>query len=129
MGTLNIIISDDLDERFRLEVAKRLGMKKGNLTKALEEAIGLWIENPIAEKLKDIATNKNFESGEREKATELLSDFGRMAIPALLEIAGDVKLDSTQREKALELIRKITTKKKGALKAVSPPWRKNIPVV
>lgn len=43
MGKLNLVISDELDEKFRLEVAKRLGMKKGNLTKALEEAIQLWL--------------------------------------------------------------------------------------
>ena len=44
MGKLNLIISDELDEKFRLEIAKRLGMKKGNLTKAVEEAIDLWLK-------------------------------------------------------------------------------------
>jgi len=43
MGKLNLIISDKLDKKFRQEVARRLGMKKGNLTKAVEEAIELWI--------------------------------------------------------------------------------------
>lgn len=44
MGKLNLIISDELDEKFRLEIAKRLGMKKGNLTKAIEQAISLWLK-------------------------------------------------------------------------------------
>ena len=44
MGKLNLIIDDKLDRGFRLEVSKRLGMKKGNLTKAVEEAITLWIK-------------------------------------------------------------------------------------
>jgi len=43
MGKLNLVISDDLDEKFRQGVAKELGMKKGNLTKAVEEALKLWL--------------------------------------------------------------------------------------
>jgi hypothetical protein len=43
MGRLVLIIRDDLEERFREAVYKRYGMKKGNLTKALEEALELWI--------------------------------------------------------------------------------------
>jgi hypothetical protein len=44
MAKLNLIIDDELDEKFRSEVAKRLGMKKGNLTKAVEEALDLWLK-------------------------------------------------------------------------------------
>jgi hypothetical protein len=44
MGKLNLVIADNLDEKFRQEVAKRLGMKKGNLTKAVEEALELWLK-------------------------------------------------------------------------------------
>jgi hypothetical protein len=43
MGKLNLVISDDLDNKFRQEVAKQLGMRKGNLTKAVEEALNLWL--------------------------------------------------------------------------------------
>jgi hypothetical protein len=32
-----------LDKRFRDEVNKRLGMKKGNIKIAIEEAMELWI--------------------------------------------------------------------------------------
>jgi len=35
---------DDLEKRFREEVFKRLGMKRGNLTVAVQEAIEQWIE-------------------------------------------------------------------------------------
>lgn len=45
MGRVDIILPDDLEERFREEVFKRFGMKRGNLTKAIEEAIVRWIEN------------------------------------------------------------------------------------
>lgn len=40
---INLIIDDELDKQFRNEVSKRLGMKKGNLKIAIEEAITEWI--------------------------------------------------------------------------------------
>ena len=45
MGNINIVLSDNTEERFRQAVARKLGMKKGNISKALEEAIDLWIKN------------------------------------------------------------------------------------
>jgi hypothetical protein len=44
MARIDIIISDDLEKRFREEVFKRLGMKRGNITVAIQEAIEQWIE-------------------------------------------------------------------------------------
>lgn len=46
MGRLNVSVKDDIESKFREKVFKRKGMKKGNLTKALEEAMLLWIEVP-----------------------------------------------------------------------------------
>ena len=43
MGKMNIDISDELDEQFRKTVFNRFGMRKGNLTIAIEEAIKDWI--------------------------------------------------------------------------------------
>jgi hypothetical protein len=48
MGKLNIKVREDIDAKFRNTVFKRKGMKKGNLTKAVEEAMMLWIS--ISEK-------------------------------------------------------------------------------
>ena len=44
MGAIKVILSDELEEQFRTEVFKSKGMKKGNLTKSIEEAIKMWIE-------------------------------------------------------------------------------------
>jgi hypothetical protein len=44
MARMDIIIPDDLEKRFREEVFKRLGMKRGNITLAIQEAIEKWIE-------------------------------------------------------------------------------------
>ncbi|MGD0449432.1 MAG: hypothetical protein ABSA79_00065 [Candidatus Bathyarchaeia archaeon] len=43
MGKLNINVKRDVDARFRTEVFKRKGFKKGNLKEAVEEAMILWI--------------------------------------------------------------------------------------
>jgi len=44
MGRMDITIPNDLEQRFRQEVFKRLGMKRGNITLAVQEAIEQWIE-------------------------------------------------------------------------------------
>ena len=45
MGAIKVILQDDLEEKFRTEVFKSKGMKKGNLTIAIEEAITSWIDS------------------------------------------------------------------------------------
>lgn len=45
MGKMNIVLDDKTEEKFRKAVFQRKGMKKGNISNALEEAIDLWIKN------------------------------------------------------------------------------------
>ena len=45
MGAIKVILSDELEEKFRNEVFKSKGMKKGNITIAIEEAINIWIND------------------------------------------------------------------------------------
>ncbi|MGI0081123.1 MAG: hypothetical protein ACRECH_16050 [Nitrososphaerales archaeon] len=44
MGRIDVILDDAFEKKFRDEVYKRYGMKKGNLTEAIQEAIDLWIK-------------------------------------------------------------------------------------
>ena len=44
MGKMNIVLSDEIEERFRKAVFEAKGMKKGNISEALEEAIDQWIK-------------------------------------------------------------------------------------
>ena len=44
MGIINAKLSDDLEKQFRNEVFNRFGMRKGNLNKAINEAIIDWIK-------------------------------------------------------------------------------------
>ena len=45
MGAIKVILSDELEQKFRDEVFKSKGMKKGNITIAIEESINMWIED------------------------------------------------------------------------------------
>ena len=45
MGKMNVILDDIVEKNFRDAVYRKLGMRKGNISKALEEAIDLWIKN------------------------------------------------------------------------------------
>jgi hypothetical protein len=44
MGKMNIVLKDDTEQKFRKAVFEQMGMKKGNISLALEKAIELWID-------------------------------------------------------------------------------------
>ena len=52
MGKLNIVLKDETEQKFRKAVFERKGMKKGNISEALEEAINQWMEYRQSEKCK-----------------------------------------------------------------------------
>jgi len=43
MGKMNVVIADKTEDRFRKAIADTKGLRKGNISEALEEAIDLWI--------------------------------------------------------------------------------------
>jgi len=47
MGRIVVELDEELDTAFRNEVAKRLGMKKGNIKIAIEQAIIEWMGGSI----------------------------------------------------------------------------------
>jgi hypothetical protein len=52
MGKIDLIISDELEKKFREAIFKRYGLKRGNIAKAAEEAITDWIEKAPIEQPK-----------------------------------------------------------------------------
>ena len=52
MTRMNVVIDDKLEERFRKTIADTKGLRKGNISEALEEAIEAWIEERARELVK-----------------------------------------------------------------------------
>jgi hypothetical protein len=50
MGRIDVILPDNLEEEFRTEVFKSKGMKKGNITAAIIDAIKMWIKQERAKR-------------------------------------------------------------------------------
>lgn len=47
MGRTIVILPDELEKRFKEEIMKRYGMKRGNIKKAMVEAIKDWINKKV----------------------------------------------------------------------------------
>ena len=43
MGRISVDLPTDLEKQLRIKTVERLGGKKGDLSKALEEAVKTWI--------------------------------------------------------------------------------------
>ncbi len=43
MGRINVDISDELEKQLRLKAVEQFGGKKGDLSKAVQEAVRTWI--------------------------------------------------------------------------------------
>lgn len=43
MGRISVVLSDELEKQLRFKTIERFGGKKGDLTRAVEEAVKTWI--------------------------------------------------------------------------------------
>jgi len=48
MGKISVSIPDELEKEIRIKAMKKFGMKKGYLSKAVMEALRLWLKQPKA---------------------------------------------------------------------------------
>ena len=44
MGRVSVYLSDELEKKLRFKTIERFGGRKGDLTRAVEEAVKTWIE-------------------------------------------------------------------------------------
>jgi len=44
MGRVSVFLSDDLEKMLRFKTIERFGGRKGDLSKAIEEAVKTWVE-------------------------------------------------------------------------------------
>ena len=45
MGRIDVNIPDDIENKLRMEVGRRMGAKRGALTEAIIQAIDAWLED------------------------------------------------------------------------------------
>ena len=45
MGRIGVDMPNELEKKLRLKTIERFGGKKGDLSKAVEEAVKTWVEN------------------------------------------------------------------------------------
>jgi hypothetical protein len=45
MGRISVDLPDELEKRLRLTTVERFGGKKGDLSKAVEDAVKTWVSN------------------------------------------------------------------------------------
>ena len=61
IGRIDIILPDDKEKELRMEVGRRVGVRRGALTNAIIEAIDMWLEKG-KEKRKWRIPDSNLES-------------------------------------------------------------------
>lgn len=44
MGRINVDITDELEKQLRLKTVERFGGKKGDLSRAVQEAVKTWLD-------------------------------------------------------------------------------------
>jgi hypothetical protein len=86
MGRLDAIINDTIEEQFRMEAIKRFGARKGNLSKALEEAMDLWVKKDALENLKEKAISEHTLMKDRKTIVDSMKSYGMPATVALSEM-------------------------------------------
>jgi len=53
MGRIDVILPEDLEERFRMEAGRRLGAKRGAFTEAVIDALKDWADPDLAKVIED----------------------------------------------------------------------------
>lgn len=108
MGRIDAVLPDKLEERFRMEVARRYGIRKGNLLKAISEAVEMWISTDeskrIARMLAKPIRDKAASIGVKQHAVEALATTGLAGRELLADIGGDKDVPDSIREQAFKAI-------------------------
>jgi len=86
MGTLNVKIDDALEEEFRSILGSMKGNRRGNLKRAVEEAIRMWIEKHKRGQGQD--EHQSEEGGRKERKVKIVDSFLGLARETSLEVKG-----------------------------------------
>lgn len=109
MGRIDAVLPDDLEKRFRMEVAIRFGAKKGNMLKAISEAIEAWTttdkSRSDARRLAKTVRNQKESNGIKQHAVDLLASMGVAGRDVLTDIGTDPSIPETIREQAFKALK------------------------
>ncbi|MCI4356206.1 MAG: hypothetical protein L3K18_03545 [Thermoplasmata archaeon] len=109
MGRIDAVLQEDLEKRFRMEVANRYGVRKGNMLRAISEAIELWTATDKArsdaKKLGKTVRNPRESNGIKQHAVELLASMGVAGRDVLTDIGVDTTVPDSIREQALKALK------------------------
>jgi hypothetical protein len=53
MGRIQVVLDDAREQKLKEVIFKTKGMKKGNISEAVEEAIDLWIERQMKKEVRE----------------------------------------------------------------------------
>jgi alkylation response protein AidB-like acyl-CoA dehydrogenase len=108
MGRIDAVIPDLLDRQLRVEVARRFGGRKGDLLKAVTEALDQWVQtdeaSKVAKKLARTVRDPKTPSSVKEQAVAALAKAGNAGLDLLAEIGGDHGVPESVRAQALKAI-------------------------
>ena len=108
MGRIEAVIPEDLDKKLRMAVVQRFGGKKGDLLKALTEAIEFWVTSDEARKhakmLAASVRSSNDPMGVKQEAVLALIRAGSVGQEHLVRIALDKTVPETIRTQALKAV-------------------------
>ena len=93
-----------------MEAIKRFGARKGNLSKALEQAMNLWIEKDALENLKQKITSPETSKREKIKLVDTMKASGMAATPYLSECLKNRLLLKDESSYILDAIKEIMHK-------------------
>ena len=63
MGKITLVLDDEVELKFKDAIYKTKGMKRGNIQKAIEEAIEMWIKEKTKWKMNkkiDVLINRHY---------------------------------------------------------------------
>jgi len=108
MGRIDAVLDNKLEDRFRMEVARRYGVKKGVMLKAISEAIEAWTTTDesrvIARKTAKTIRDKATSVGVKQHAVEALASMGLAGRELLADIGQDSTVPDAIREQAFKAI-------------------------
>jgi len=108
MGRIDAVLPDKLEQRFRMEVAKRYGVKKGNMLKAISEAIEAWVFTDESRKLAKMLAKPIRDPGAsisvKQHAVTALATTGIAGRELLADIGADSRIPDSVREQAFKAI-------------------------